>query len=176
MVTRVICLFVFVISAWTDWRKQVIYNWVLAGGVAVGVAATLAVESPAGVVLRMMHGAAIASGLLLLYVAGGIGAGDVKLVFTMGFLLLPKESWRILLWGCILAGSHVLWLAVRRGVLREVVLRTVGLLFPAVQRDSPWIPGKRGSDGSQGGKPMGELMVPLGFWISCAGLLVLAKA
>lgn len=105
-------------AALYDWRQQRLPNWLTLGGLGIGL---IWIWMSGSVLLggdpsRNGLAAGIAAAVLLpAYLAGWLGAGDVKFVAAMGILggaavLLPT-----LLMACIVAGFGALLVLVREG-------------------------------------------------------------
>ena len=89
--SRHVCLLLLaVICVYTDLARGKLYNGVTAGGLALGLALAYLLDAtvPGYPHLRAAAvAAALGGGLLfLLYLAGGLGAGDVKLMAAVGAL------------------------------------------------------------------------------------------
>lgn len=97
--TRHICLLALaVVCAYTDMARGKLYNPVTLGGIALGLvlAALLDAQGARGAQLPNAAIAAVAGGgvLFLVYLTGGLGAGDVKLMAAIGSL---SGSWQFVL-------------------------------------------------------------------------------
>ena len=81
-----VLLAIIIFSIYTDLRYRRIYNWVVFSAAAGGLALNLAAGGVAG--LRgSLAGLLLGVGLLLIpFLLGGIGAGDVKLLGAVGAL------------------------------------------------------------------------------------------
>jgi prepilin peptidase CpaA len=111
-----------VICATTDLWRMRIYNVVTVPLLAVGLLShVLAGGTPALAFsgLGALTGFAL---LIPLYIAGGMGAGDVKLMTGLGACLLPAATLQLVLASCLLAGGYALALMVR-GRIAHVRLR-----------------------------------------------------
>lgn len=86
------------VAALWDWRTGEIPNWLTLGGVVAGLAGNFLLGfrtgglSEGGAALGMSFAGILVCALvpLLLYRAGGIGGGDVKLLLAIGALLRPS--------------------------------------------------------------------------------------
>lgn len=166
MDTSLVCFVLFLFCAWSDWKKGHIYNWVIIGSVVIGLVIIARAASVGRLLLCLVHGLLMAGCFFFLYRVGGVGAGDVKLVFAVGVLLPPEVAWQAIAWGSIFTGGHVLWSAARRGALRLVMTGVLNLLRFGVHGSAQRHTVKQ--------LPV-QLAVPFGFWLSMAGLVSLAK-
>ena len=124
------------IGGFTDWRSGRIPNWLTFPAMLGGLAFWLIV----GAILNGEHspwamfrqsGFALACGLVpmaVIYAAGGLGGGDVKLMGAVGAVC---ADWRCVLatavYGFIVAGLMAVVLMVRQ----RIVLRTLRRIFAA---------------------------------------------
>ena len=77
-------------AAWSDLRTRRIPNWITVPGAAVGLALQTWYGGLYGG-LASLAGAALGFGIfIILYIAGGMGAGDVKLFSAVGALVGPQ--------------------------------------------------------------------------------------
>lgn len=150
----VCCL--FLICAYTDLRWRLIYNSVLIPVALVGLLFAAIGGGIREVIYSLIRGVCLAFPLFLMYIQGGVGGGDVKLAMATGLLLPLEMGCQVIFWGGAAAGVYVVVEAVRRGRFREVALGTVFLLFGA-------------------GRNRGAFTIPLGFWISAAGILLVGR-
>ena len=90
-----------VITFWTDGRRHKIYNKVLLPFLlaALMIQPIISLE---GAVLGFLF-------LLLPYISGGIGAGDVKLLAVFGALLGPHLIITAFLYGAMIGGAVALY-------------------------------------------------------------------
>jgi len=78
------------LAAWNDFRTRRIPNWITVPGALCGFALQVWYGGLPGAV-RSIEGAALGVGLvLLLFIARGMGAGDVKLFGAVGALAGPQ--------------------------------------------------------------------------------------
>ncbi len=125
-----IALIILVLAAaGSDLRTRRIPNWITVPGAALGFVLQAysggfrgALESLAGSGL----GLAI---FIALYVAGGMGAGDVKLFSAVGALTGPEALILVFVLTGLLGGIAAAALAASRGRLRTTLERTAGLLL-----------------------------------------------
>ena len=107
------------VAAWTDWTTWRIPNWLVAGGAAAAL--MLATFAPDGIGLRLcLLGAIVGFGVFLpLYLAKGMGAGDVKLMTVIGMYVGPWPAIDIALLTCLIGGA---WAVVAIELKKEVGL------------------------------------------------------
>jgi prepilin peptidase CpaA len=106
-------------AAWTDLRTRRIPNWISVSGAMIGVIFG-GLSSLAGLVV----GFGI---FFMLYIAGGMGAGDVKLFGAVGALVGPQQIIVVFIITGLIGGIAALAMSVSRGRLRETIQRTSAL-------------------------------------------------
>ncbi len=101
----------------TDVRWLQIYNWLTFPALLSGLAWQLAVAGPSGLMDGLL-GVLIAFGVLLIpFMIGAMGAGDVKLMSALGAWVGASFASVILLVACLLTGAASVIALVRRGGL-----------------------------------------------------------
>jgi len=121
-------LLVAVMAAVTDLKARIVPNVLIIVGLALGFGLQIHASGTPGLI-RALEGAAI--GLLVFlpfYLAGGMGAGDVKLMAALGACLGPMEILRVALVASLVGALMALALASRRGALGRVLRSTGGLI------------------------------------------------
>ena len=111
------------IAVVTDLRRRRIPNWLTGGALGVGLLGGLWLGGPSGG-LSALAGAAL--GLLMLlpfYAAGGMGAGDVKLLAAVGALLGPQALLPVAFYGALSGAVLSLVVMARRGALAHAAQR-----------------------------------------------------
>ena len=130
-------------AAWTDFRTRQIPNWITVPGAVLGVVLQAWYGGLHGL-LASLAGAALGFGIFIaLYIAGGMGAGDVKLFSAVGAFTGPQSLIIVFVFTGLLGGIAAVALAVSRGRLRETLERTGSLMLgarPAVTTDSLRLP------------------------------------
>jgi prepilin peptidase CpaA len=137
MLSAGLLLALLAVAAYTDIRYRKVYNWTAYPGILVALAVSglnsLLVEGvPARFMQRWVGGVGLADaglgfaacGLVMLvcYVFGAIGGGDVKLVAMLGAFLGLEKGFQVMLWTCVLGGAAGLVVLVWRvGVWRLFV-------------------------------------------------------
>lgn len=135
IVPEVACVLVCAVAAAVDVRRYKIPNWLTGYGGALGLSLNLALATAAGgVEVGLRHGgAALIGGLFLFVIAGALGGlrllgmGDVKLLGAVGLFVRWPLAVEVLFYTAVAGGAVALVLAVRRGVLANVVTREPGL-------------------------------------------------
>ena len=116
-------------AAWSDFRIRRIPNWITVPGAALGFALQAWHGGLEGV-LSSLAGAGLGLGIFIaLYIAGGMGAGDVKLFSAVGAFAGPQALIVVFVFTALLGGIAAVGLAVWRGRLRETVVRSGALLL-----------------------------------------------
>ncbi len=105
------------IAAFTDWRNHKIYNKLLIPAFCVAILLRTFQEGFSGLTHSLM-GAAIGFGLLLLpYLMGGMGAGDVKFLTVIGAFGGVSFVVISFLYGAVIGGIISAFILARRKVL-----------------------------------------------------------
>ena len=103
----------------TDLRARRIPNWLTFPTMLLGVVLHAGQQGMQGMAFSVA-GAAVGMGLLIApYLAGGMGAGDAKLMGAVGALLGPKMVLAAFLCTGIVGGVYALVLIVQKGSLRR---------------------------------------------------------
>lgn len=112
------------LACYFDLRYRRVPNWLTIGGAVVGL-----IVNAAGGRLWPAAAGLLAGFLILLvpYLFGGVGAGDVKLLAAFGVILGPPVL-RGTLIGVILGGLGALWLKGREGKLLSLAADTLAFL------------------------------------------------
>jgi len=116
-------LTLLLIAVWTDLQRHRIPNIVSLGGIILGVVAHTWMDGYSGF-LTGVSGVAVGMGVFLpFYLSRGMGAGDVKLMGTVGAFLGPKYA--LLASGLCLGAGGVLAIIIliSRGGLRDLAVR-----------------------------------------------------
>ncbi len=111
-------------GSYFDLRYRRIPNWLTAAGVVAGLAVNAAGGRLWPAVGGMLAGFVV---LLVPYLFGGLGAGDVKLLTAFGAILGPSVL-RGTVIGVILGGLGALWLIAREGKLLSLARGTLAFL------------------------------------------------
>lgn len=121
-----VCIALCVGCAWVDFTENRIPNAFTFPAIAAGFV-FWAVDSGLTGIGYALAGLLIGGGLLLIpFLQGGLGAGDVKLMAAVGSLLGPVPVLRALLFGFLLGGLAAVIVLARHGkllyTLRKIVL------------------------------------------------------
>lgn len=120
-------------AAWSDLRTRRIPNWITVPGAMLGFALQTWSGGLQGA-LASLAGAGLGLGVFIaLYLAGGMGAGDVKLFGAVGALVGPQALILVFVFTGLLGGIAATTLVVSRGRLRETLNKTGSLLFDLVR-------------------------------------------
>jgi prepilin peptidase CpaA len=123
MVFYSILVLLLLIASVTDIRSQRIPNWLTCSGAAVARVYHGEAEGLRGLVPGI-EGLALGMALLLpFYMAGGMGAGDVKLMGAVGTLLGPKGVFMAFLCSGITGGAYALVLLAARSRPKDAMLQ-----------------------------------------------------
>jgi prepilin peptidase CpaA len=112
-----------VIMAVGDWRTQRIPNYLTYGGALAGIVFQTAVMGWAGLVQALL-GLFLGLVLLLLpYILGGMGAGDVKALAALGAWLGPMGCFSVFCYMGLAGGLMSLGVLIRNGTLWNYLRR-----------------------------------------------------
>lgn len=141
---------VLAIAAITDWRKGMVYNWLtypaMIGGLAYwAVAGAMGAQAGLGTAVFGLLAALVPFSAVFL--AGGLGGGDVKLMGAVGAI---SASWQCVLattvYALIISLAMALFVMIRQGLVRRTLVRlwsialhTAGRIRPELPSDSPRI-------------------------------------
>lgn len=122
-------LAVLVVSAaFTDLKSRRIPNWIPASGFAAGVILNTYFHGWAGLT-SSLAGALLGAGILMaIYLTGGMGGGDVKLLAAVGAISGPQALLVIFVLTGLFGGIAALAMAAARGRIGQTLARTTGLL------------------------------------------------
>ncbi len=102
--------FFLALIIFTDFEQYVIFNKMLLPFAAVGILALFHLNLP---LVDRLSAALISGGIFLLIATlthGGIGGGDVKLIFVLGIWLGSENLLRVVIMACVLGGIAALLL------------------------------------------------------------------
>ena len=135
-----VALFMLAASAgMTDLKSRHIPNWIALMGLIAGVVLNTynrGLSGAAGAILGALLGAGLFMGI---YLAGGMGAGDVKLLAAVGAIVGPQSLLIVFVLTGILGGMAALCLLLLRGNVREGLTRTIGLAAKWMRLDWPGV-------------------------------------
>ena len=115
-------------AAWSDLRTRRIPNWITIPGAALGFALQ-ASHGGSHAAVAALAGASLGLGIFMtLYIAGGMGAGDVKLFSAVGAFTGPQALMLVFICTGLLGGIAAAVLATSRGRFRETLAKTAGLM------------------------------------------------
>ena len=123
---QIVLIAMIIAAAITDLRSRRIPNWIPVAGALFGFIF-------GG--LQSFAGAALAFAIFItLYVAGGMGAGDVKLFTAVGALIGPQALIVVFIFTGVIGGAAAIVLSLSRGRLRETLAKagTVAMGFRTV--------------------------------------------
>ncbi|HEV8525716.1 MAG TPA: prepilin peptidase [Terriglobales bacterium] len=116
-------------AAWSDFRTRRIPNWITVPGAALGFALQAWYGGFHGVLVSFA-GAGVGLGIFIaMYIAGGMGAGDVKLFSAVGAFVGPQALILVFVFTGLLGGIAAVALSISRGRLRQTLGQTGELLL-----------------------------------------------
>lgn len=105
----------------TDLRARRIPNWLTSSGMVAGLVLHLVLGGAAGG-LQSLEGLLLGFALLLLlFVRGGMGGGDVKLLMAIGSCGGPEFLFAAFLFGAVFGALIAVVMLVRKGMLRLAI-------------------------------------------------------
>ena len=129
-------LLVLAVATFTDLRSRRIPNWLVAPFLLAGVAASALLDGGRGL-LSSLEGALLAAALLGVFcLAGGMGAGDLKLCAAIGAWIWPQQLAVALVLTAVAGGLIAVGRAVAGGFLKESLAGAGRLLLGGKRSDS----------------------------------------
>jgi prepilin peptidase CpaA len=114
---------ILILAAATDIRSKKIPNWLTFPGIIAGVLYNSSISGPQGCLLSVTGVLLGMAFYLPFYMKGGTGAGDVKLMGTVGGFLGPLGVFYAFLFSSIAGGVYAVLLLIQHGLLKETVKR-----------------------------------------------------
>jgi prepilin peptidase CpaA len=117
-----------IVAAFVDIRSRKIPNIITGPALLIGLLLHLAIDGWSGLLTALTAG--LVCGLLFLafYLAGGMGAGDVKLMAAVGCIAGLPNSASLLIWTALAGGVMALFIILIRGRIKQT-LRNIGSLM-----------------------------------------------
>jgi prepilin peptidase CpaA len=116
------------VAAVHDLLTKKIPNWITGPGIVLGVLMHLALGGFAQAGWSMLAGLVAGLLFLLVYLAGGMGAGDVKLITAIGCLVGIGSIKDVLVASVFLGSILALALAAKHGRVRETMRNVIALI------------------------------------------------
>jgi len=117
------------LAAWSDLRTRRIPNSITVTGAAAGLLSHAFYHGVSGAV-QSLAGAGLGLAIFLVfYVAGGMGAGDVKLFGAVGAFAGPQAVVVVFVFTALLGGVAALALALWHGRVRQTLVRMGEMLI-----------------------------------------------
>lgn len=126
-----------VVCIYTDLRRGRIYNAVVGPAIVAGLGYHLYTGGAAGLWFGLKG---LILGLLLLvipFMLGGVGGGDVKFLAAVGALGGPAFAWKVFLYGALIGGVLALGTLAYRRELRGVLQKLGRMLYARILRLPP---------------------------------------
>lgn len=128
---QVIMLLVISIALYTDLRKRIIPNWLTFGGAGIGILIHIYETGWTGMGVAASGFFLGIAFLIIPFMMGGIGAGDVKLMGAIGALMGIHFVFYTMLWTAIAGGViSVIYIMIKRGWFSWNIYSAKGLVFP----------------------------------------------
>jgi prepilin peptidase CpaA len=135
------------VAVWFDLRTRRLPNWLTVGALVIALTARAVSAGPEVWPGVMSAGLALAFGFPF-FLAGGLGAGDVKLMAGLAAFLEPEKLLTALLVMALSGAAMALMVAARRGLL-AATLANVHVLVLTM--------GRKSFDGWKQGPPGGNI-------------------
>jgi len=125
MWATLVLLVCLTVAAWTDIRRNMIYNWTTYPGIVLGLGAQWLDAGSEGVA-DGVRGFLVCGGVILfVFLFGGTGGGDVKLIAMLGAGLGLYDGIEAMLWtfvcGALMAVSCLVWQLGVIHILRQII-------------------------------------------------------
>lgn len=105
---------ILAVCSYTDWKERKIYNWATLGGTCLALIYNLYYFGAQGIKVSLI-GWMVGTGILIIpYLFGGIGAGDVKLLGTVGAYLGAGAVFQSFLVAALLGGIYATTILTRQ--------------------------------------------------------------
>jgi prepilin peptidase CpaA len=124
------------LAAFTDIRESKIPNWLTFSSALFALVLNFALSGIQGIVWSLLGIATGFSLLFLLYLWGGMGAGDVKLLSTVGAFVGPKLVFYTFIWMALIGGVLALTLIIYKRAFSQTLRNLKFLLFGWILRTS----------------------------------------
>jgi prepilin peptidase CpaA len=127
LLLSVVALVVATVGGYTDVRSGKVYNLLTYPSAVLGLVLQTALGGVNGLAAGVA-GLLVGLGILLIpYLLGFVGGGDVKLLAAVGTFVGPRDTASVMLFGAVLGGILAIILLLRR---RELVAMVLHLRFP----------------------------------------------
>ena len=119
-------LLLLVVCSYTDLRKRKIYNAVILSGLVIGLAGNVYLQGVSAGLIFAWKGFFLGIGLLIIpFISGGLGAGDVKLLGIVGIYKGVEFTFYAFLLSALWGGLFSLIVLVKQKRLL-LVLKNIG--------------------------------------------------
>ena len=126
------------LAAVFDIRFRRIPNWLALSGILLGFALNVFLFGTTGAVAALLGGALAMLIYFPLFVVRGMGAGDVKLMMAIGFIVGPANWLAIFFLTAVLGGAVAILLVIRSGMLLHTVSNVVFILSRLIRLEAPY--------------------------------------
>ena len=135
-----LCGLLLGIAIYLDLRWHRISNWVTVPACLTGILYHVWSHGLAGGLAFSLQGLAAGLAILIVpFVMGGMGGGDVKLLAALGCWLGPADVFSLFLYGALAGGIIALVMVVKRSGLKGVKNVLLGIFFDLVARQRPQV-------------------------------------
>ncbi|MHC5540098.1 A24 family peptidase, partial [Singulisphaera rosea] len=128
---------VVIVAAMTDLWKFKVYNALTFPALFTGLAVSAVLGGGAGLGSSLLGAALGFSTLVVFFMMGGVGAGDVKLMTALGAWLGPYLIVQVFLASALAAGLYALVLIVMRGGMFSAAVELLILVRRMVSGEMP---------------------------------------
>ncbi len=128
---------VLFIEVYTDWRWHKIFNWLTVPTFLSGLLLSFLLNGLPGLVSSAQGAGVCFLFFLFLFLLGGMGAGDVKLMAGIGAWLGFPLALNALLFTTIAGGILAIAFALRYGMLKQVLIRIKSAVLTTMLGGNP---------------------------------------
>ena len=135
---QILLVTLVLIAAVFDVRFRRVPNWLALSGIVLGFVLNMFLFGSTGALAALLGGGLAMLIYFPLFVVRGMGAGDVKLMMAIGFIVGPANWLAIFFITAILGGAFALLLVVRSGMLMQTISNVAFILSRLIRLQAPY--------------------------------------